>query len=175
MIDSEIEKLLNEINESEVYNFKLNFENYEDEIIYRKSINHLERELKLIRKPFENEAILELTHFGKRVIKKGGWIEYSRIESEKEKRSDKKDIFDFKVSKYRYHTFWWFFAFATLGSGLSIFNFVKGFSPSEKNIQLEKRIEKMELEMEKSRTSKPTQKNTDSLTKSNTIENNQNQ
>lgn len=163
MTDSEIEKYLNEIISSDIYFLKHDFNNETEETIYRKSISYLKDELKLIRQPFSNSTTFELTPFGNRVIKKGGWIEYQRIESEKEKRTDRKDIFDFRVSKFRYHTFWWFFSFALIGFGLSVYNFIYNLSPSEKTIQQEEKIEQMELELEKVQTSILIQKNLDSL------------
>ncbi|MER3373601.1 MAG: hypothetical protein RIM83_03105 [Allomuricauda sp.] len=148
MTDKEIDILLNEINSSELYLLK-DLDDYIEGLKYRKSINYLKDELKLIRQPFSNAEVLELSPLGNRVIKKGGWIEYQRIESEKENHSDKKDIFDFKVSKFRYHTFWWFFAFALIGFGLSIYNFIDNSLPLEKIKMQEERIEKIESELQK--------------------------
>lgn len=162
MTDSEIQNLLNEIHKSELYLFK-DLEDHIAGLKYRKSITYLKDELKLIRQPFNNAEVLELTPFGHRVIKKGGWIEYQRIESEKESRADKKDIFDFNVSKFKYHTFWWFFAFALIGFGFGVYNFIDNLSNSKKTIQQEERIEQMELELEKLRTSILVQKNPDSV------------
>ncbi len=163
MTDSEIEKYLTDIKNSELYVFKENFKDDKESLIYRKHITYLINELKLIRQPFNNATVLELTELGNRVINKGGWIEYKRIESEKINRSDKKDKFDFKVSKFKYHTFWWFFAFALVGFGLSIYNFIDNNSPSENIEKQEERIEKLESELEKIQTTISNKKNPDSL------------
>ena len=162
MSDIEIENLLNEIHNSELY-FYEEPKGHKPMVKYRKSLTYLETELKLIRRAFKNEMIFELTPFGNRVIKKGGWIEYQRIETEKENRTDKKDVFDFKVSKFRYHTFWWFFAFALIGFGLSIYNFTDNLLPSEKIKKQEERIEQMESELKKLQISISIQKSLDSL------------
>ncbi|MBP92686.1 MAG: hypothetical protein CMC55_01050 [Flavobacteriaceae bacterium] len=146
MSDKEIDSLLNEINSNEKY-LIIDWKDELKNITYRKSLSYLMSELKLIRKPFTNEFLLELTPFGKDVIKKGGWIQYQTLLQEKEERTNRKEIFDFKISKFKYHTFWWFFAFALIGFGLSIFNFISGFSPSNDTIEQKKQIRKIESEI----------------------------
>lgn len=93
-----------------------------------------------------------------------GWKfkSYKNIE-EKENRKNKKEIFDFKVSKFKYHTFWYFFIIAIIGFGFSIFNFINSLSPSENTIKQEERIVKMESELKKLQISISNQKNLDSL------------
>ncbi len=146
MSDKEIDLLLSEINSTEKY-LMIDWKDDSKNLTYRKSLSYLMSELKLIRKPFSNEFLLELTPFGKDVIKKGGWIQYQRLLLEKEERTNRKEIFDFKVSKFKYHTFWWFFAFAIIGFGLSIFNFISDFSPSNYTIEQKKHISKLESEI----------------------------
>jgi len=52
---------------------------------------------------------------GAEIIEKGGWLKHLEREKVKSDRIEKKDVFDFKVSKFKYHTFWWFFGFAIIG------------------------------------------------------------
>jgi len=69
--------------------------------------------------------------FAKPFLKKGG---FQKIENE-EKIKNRKDTFDFKVSKFKYYTFWWFFTFALIGFGLSIYNFANSLR-SEKSTKV---------------------------------------
>lgn len=100
---------------------------------------------------------------GVEIVEKGGWLKHLEREKIKSDRTEKKDILDFKVSKFKYHTFWWFFGIAIIGFGLSVYNFKSNLIPS-KNIKLqEERIDKMESELKTLRISILNQKNLDSL------------
>ena len=110
-----------------------------------------------------NDHMLNLTKLGYEIQRKGGWIEHLKREKIKVKRTDRKDFFDFKVSKFRYHTFWIFFGIAVIGSGLSFFNFKENLKPSKNIKQQEERIDKLESELETLRTSILNQKSLDSL------------
>jgi len=97
--------------------------------------------------------------FAKPFLKKGG---FEKIEQE-EGIQKRKYNFDFKLSKFKYYTFWPIFIFAFIGFGLSLYNFINNLSPSEKTKQQEQRIEKMESELNKLQTYILEQKNLDSL------------
>jgi hypothetical protein len=100
---------------------------------------------------------------GAEIIEKGGWLKHLEREKIKSDRIERKDVLDFKVSKFKYHTFWWFFGFALIGLGLSVYNFTDNLSPSKNIKQQEDRIEKMELELTKLQTSISDKKNLHSL------------
>jgi len=116
---------------------------------------------KLIDSP--NDKMLDLTKLGYEIVRKGGWTEHLKREKIKVKRTDRKDFFDFKVSKFKYHTFWLFFGIAIIGFGLGVFNFIGNLKPSKNIKQQEERIDKMESELESLQTSILNQKSLDSL------------
>jgi hypothetical protein len=97
--------------------------------------------------------------FAKPFLKEGGFVKIENAE----KTQNRKDDFDFKVSKFKYYTFWWFFAFALIGFGLSIYNFTNSLG-NEKDIETkDKKKEQKELELTKLQTSILNQKNLYSL------------
>ncbi|WP_298902638.1 hypothetical protein [uncultured Psychroserpens sp.] len=61
-------------------------------------------------------------------LEKGG---FEKIEK-KEKRKEQKEKFDFNISKWKYHTFWWFFALAIFGGGYSAYDFINGLNNNDK-------------------------------------------
>ena len=91
MNDNSIDKLLTEINSSKNYQLE-SFRKHDDEIKYRKEINYLIDELKLISRPFTNAAFLHLTVFGNEVMKKSGWIKYI-----KDKENNDNEIYSNKI------------------------------------------------------------------------------
>ncbi|AIN75169.1 hypothetical protein SAMN02745938_1261 [Flavobacterium psychrophilum DSM 3660] len=114
-----------------------------------------------------NEHMLNVTKLGYEVVRKGGWNKHLERERIKSERSDKKDIYDFKTSKWKQKTFFWFFGFAVIGSSLSVYNFAVNLSPTEKEKKLQQqqelKIHKMEEELTKLHISTLVQKNLDSL------------
>jgi hypothetical protein len=97
--------------------------------------------------------------FAKPFLKKGG---FEKIENT-EKTQNRKDAFDFKVSKFKYYTFWWFFAFALIGFGLSIYNFTNSLAEKKDTEAKDTKKEQNELVIKKAKTSLLDQKNLDSL------------
>jgi hypothetical protein len=97
--------------------------------------------------------------FAKPFLKKGG---FEKIENT-EKTQNRKDAFDFKVSKFKYYTFWWFFAFALIGFGLSIYNFTNSFSDKKDTEAKDTKKEQNGLVIKKAKTSLLNQKKLDSL------------
>lgn len=97
--------------------------------------------------------------FAKPFLKKGG---FEKIENT-EKIQNRKDAFDFKVSKFKYYTFWWFFAFALVGFGLSIYNFTNSLVSKEDTEAKDTKKEQNKLVIKKAQTSILNQKNLDSI------------
>jgi hypothetical protein len=97
--------------------------------------------------------------FAKPFLKKGG---FEKIENT-EKIQNRKDAFDFKVSKFKYYTFWWFFAFALVGFGLSIYNFTNSLVSKEDTESKDTKKEQNKLVIKKAQTSILNQKNLDSI------------
>lgn len=93
--------------------------------------------------------------FAKPFLKNGG---FQRLEH-KEKKQNRKEDYDFIVSKFKYYTFWWFFAFAFFGFGLSVYNFIKDReNGKDAEIENKNKVQK-ELVIKKAQTSISIQKN----------------
>jgi len=97
--------------------------------------------------------------FAKPFLDRGG---FEKIEL-KESRQNRKDFLDFNVSKFKFYTFWPIFIFAFVGFWFSVSNFVNNRKNQESAKGQEQRIEQMELELTKLRTSILNRKNLDSL------------
>lgn len=93
----------------------------------------------------------------------GGHFKYKKYLEEKSKQSDKKEKSDLKLSELKLKTFWWFFGFAFIGFGLSVYNFTNDLSPSKSIKQQEEQIEKIESELKKIQSSILVQRYLDSL------------
>ena len=154
-----LDKLLTEIHNTKNYQFET-FRKNEQEIEYRKEINYLLDELKLIRKPFSNSSILELTQFGNKVMDKGGWISYCQNEEKKESENEKRKIELEKaelenlqsitiLNKWLLKSKWW----PHIISGISIFIAIifgsLSIYTSDKNSKLEEDFNKMNTTIEK--------------------------
>lgn len=126
----------------------------------KKAIIDLMKIEQLIEAP--NEHMINVTKLGYEVVRKGGWIKYIEIERIKSVQLLKKDIFDFKLSKFKYHTFWTVFVFAFVGFGFSVSNFINSRKNQENTNLQEQKIEKLELELTKLQTSILNKKNLDS-------------
>jgi hypothetical protein len=69
--------------------------------------------------------------------------------AEKETIELEKSILDIKLKKWQLKTFWWIFAVAIIGSGLSIYNFTNNLLTSKITENQEVKIQQMELELKK--------------------------
>ena len=161
-----IESLLNEIHKTDYYIMPF-ADNFTSNMEYKIYVNHIEimiEEFGLINHFKTKSSTLYLTKFGKKVISHyGGWLKYLEIEKIKSHRIERKNIFDFRISKFQYYTFWPVFIFAFVGFGFSIFNLINDQENKDKTKLQEQQIEQMELELTKLQTSILNQKNLDSL------------
>ena len=87
-------------------------------------------------------------------IKKYGSYSNFYLQNEKIlKRREQKEIFDFKTSKWRYYTFLWWFGFAILGGGYSVYDIIERLTttktPTQEQISTTTTIEP-EVEKQKS-------------------------
>ena len=73
------------------------------------------------------------------------------------------EIFDFHVSKWKYHTFWWFFALAIFGGGYSAYDLISNLTTKEYDQSKQILIKETQSVKSKSHTSSSDQKNLDSL------------
>ncbi len=97
--------------------------------------------------------------FAKPFLDRGG---FEKIEN-KEHIQNRKDDFDFKVSKFKYYTFWWFFAFALIGFGLSVYNFTNSLNNEKVIVNTVTKTSQNTLEIKKSQTSVSNHNTKDSL------------
>lgn len=81
---------------------------------------------------------------------------------------------DAKISNWKVKTFWWFFVFAFIGFGLSVYNFINSLTTKEDIQQKGITPEEMESELSKLRTLILNQRNHDSLKFPNSEPNKQN-
>jgi hypothetical protein len=100
---------------------------------------------------------------GAEIISKGGWLKFIEREKIKTELSDRKERYDFNLSKWKHNTFWWFFGFAIIGFGLSFYNFIIALTPSKEIEKQAQHIENMESELTKLHISISVQKSLDSL------------
>ncbi|APZ47711.1 hypothetical protein BW723_16040 [Polaribacter reichenbachii] len=121
MRDEEVNKILEKLNNQEypLYPVLENDIDYDDPIKLAEKITenvnfqYLEDELKLIKR-VENVkaefALYSLTSKGRRVLRKGGWLEYLKIKDKIEQRKEDKEEFELKItkaqSKYPYLPYW---------------------------------------------------------------------
>lgn len=97
-------------------------------------------------------------------IKKGIGVEkYLEKTLLKQEREEQKLINDAKISNWKAKTFWWFFVFASIGFGLSVYNFINSLTIKEYTQPKGITPEEMESELSKLRTLILDQKNLDSL------------
>jgi len=78
-------------------------------------------------------------------------------------RQEQKVIFDFHVSKWKYHTFWFFFALAIFGGGYSTYDLISNLTKPKSNQSKQNPIKEKESAESKSHTLILNQKNPDSL------------
>lgn len=163
---NKIESLLNQIHKSDYYVMPF-ADDFNSNIEYKIYVNHIEimiEEFGLINHFKTKSSTLYLTKFGKNVVSNyGGWLKYLEIEKIKSDRIERKNIFDFNISKFKFYRFWPIFIFAFIGFGFSVSNFINNQKNQENAKLQEQRIEQMELELTKLQTSILNQKNLDSL------------
>ena len=87
-----VDNTLREIATGNPYELKRNFRKDDEERFYRQCMSYLIDDLGLIKQPFKNSPVLQLTPFGLEVIGKGGWIKYteSKRSAEKEVEENRK-------------------------------------------------------------------------------------
>lgn len=131
------------------------FADYSEFIEYRKLINLILDEYKLIKKPFTNSLDIVLTKLGTEVINQGGWIKYLENEKLKEQIENEKlnaELENLKtsteVNKFLLKTKWLPHVVAILSFLFSIYVFFDAKDDSKKLEQrigiLEKIIQKTE-------------------------------
>tara|TARA_R110001599_G_scaffold215998_5_gene414277 strand:+ start:4257 stop:4685 length:429 start_codon:yes stop_codon:yes gene_type:complete len=130
MKDIEIEKLLNEINNSGLFSFKENEpEKHVDIVKYRRNLQYFQKELKVIRQSFSNKDFFELTAFGNLIMRKGGWIKYQKEILLKEKIEFEKAKTDLTLAKKMLEEFPKTKLFSRIGAfigiGLAILELIK--------------------------------------------------
>ena len=80
------------------------------------------------------------------ILKKhNSYSNHGRNQQEKEDRAERKEIFDFRVSKWKYHTFWWFFALAIFGGGYSAYDFITNLTKNKAGVHDSTSIKQTEL------------------------------
>lgn len=104
MNNTKVDQLLSEINKTPDYYLKRqeDFPTAADYIDYHDLILYLLNDLKLIRKPFDNDIRLRLSRTGIEVIERGGWIKHLEVEKSEAKISLEKDIYDFLSKRWSY-------------------------------------------------------------------------
>lgn len=102
---------------------------------------------------------------GAEIINKGGWLKHLERERIKTIRADRKDVFDFMLSKFKYYTFWPIFIMGIFGGVYSGYDFIKNLTKQECVQPKQMTKEEMELELTKLRTSISIHNNLDSLHK----------
>ena len=138
MKDTKIEDLLNKIAITE--NYEMQNQKTEAEIIeYRKLILYMMNDLKLINQPISNRKIFALTKFGNEVMETGGWLKYVELEKIAKDRKEKKEYFELRMTKWKYHTFWWFFGLACFGGLYSAYDIIDKLRTNKGEIGAEER------------------------------------
>lgn len=136
--------------------------------MYENVKNRILHEYKLLEFVKDSKNIVQFTKKGWEASRTGMAV-YIR----KKEIKEQKDIFDFKVSKWKYYTFWWFFTLAILGGGYSIYDFVERLIMKKSNNQEEiSTITSKEFQpgkRESQNTLALDQKNIDSLSNSKTL------
>lgn len=145
-----IDKILFEVHSNS--NYKIldedDFDEYLEFIEYRKTINSMLDDYKIIKKPFTNSLDIVLTKFGVEVVDQGGWFKYLENEKLKEQfESDKVNI-EFEnlksateVNEFLLKTKWLPHIVAIISLLFSIYIYFDNRNDSAK---LEKRIEILE-------------------------------
>jgi len=120
----------------------------------------------------EYNCFIESTGITQKFINQGGFFQSEKETKELEKKQAKldelefeKSIIDLRLKKWQVKTFWPIFFFAIIGTGLGVYNFINSFSPSKDSEIVEKRVEKMEVELKKLHSTISIQKTKDSLNK----------
>ncbi|KAA2218465.1 hypothetical protein [Maribacter flavus] len=110
---SDLDILLEEISKSNGYFFenesKYNFENDPDGLDsfqLKMGIINYALSQNLIRQPFTNETLLQITPTGLNVLKHGGWREYLNYKDKIEKRDNKQSELNLKISEFQIKTKW---------------------------------------------------------------------
>ncbi|MFV5698441.1 hypothetical protein ACM55H_08740 [Flavobacterium sp. ZT3R17] len=88
MNDQLVDNSLWEIATGNPYELKRNFRRDDEERFYRQSISYLIDDLGLIKQPFKNSPVLQLTPFGLEVIGKGGWLKYTQSKKSAKKEAE---------------------------------------------------------------------------------------
>ncbi|NKI28244.1 hypothetical protein HCG49_16950 [Arenibacter sp. 6A1] len=103
-------------------------------------------------------------------LTQGGFSKIEKDAAEQEKKRAHKEhlelegsITSLRLNKCKLKTFPWFFSFALIGAGLSVYNFIQSLRPTKTAIQHSERLEKMQAEIETLHTYISLQKNQDSL------------
>ena len=109
--------------------------NFEDNNEYKNYIRAFEELDELGLLAIVKNSNIRITPLGKKVYEEIGIENYIQDLNKKEKRKSKKERFDYSVSKWKYHTFWWFFALAIFGGGYSAYDFISKYKTVGKEIK----------------------------------------
>ena len=149
MNNDKIEEILNDISNSSEYEVKFedDFNSWEEFQEYLSLINLLNDELKIIYKPFRNRKVFYLNSEGTKIIKKGGWLQYLKVEEEKSIQNSEKDRIDFLSKKWIYKTRllpYFLSLSALIFSGVNLY-----FANSKKTEaeELKKELQKIKIEI----------------------------
>ena len=140
----------------------------EVDFLFEKMTNTIDEVADITIGKFSN--VIKANEITKIFLKQGGFSATEKKDNElKEKEAEKERIdfensfIDLRLKRWQLKTFWWFFGFAFIGFGFSVYNFINNLSSSKNVERLEQRIDKMELELKKLQTLPLFQKNPDTL------------
>jgi hypothetical protein len=154
-INTEIEKLINEINNLPKYN-ELREDDFYDDKIDNETINQNFRNYQasvqlaidemLITRSFTFKRNLYLTPLGKKIIRKGGWLKHLEFEDNKTKRETEKDEYDFKTKKWIYKTRFLPYFISGLALIISVLSYFKKDKEATKSVKLKTEIETKKIQ-----------------------------
>lgn len=148
---------------------KLTYDAIKKNVLSSKTIQEIEYLVKQIEESEHNPAKIKIGRWEiyfldtsdiKGFLKNGG---FEKIEK-KEKRKEEKEKIDFRVSKFKYYTFWPLFGIAILSAFYSGYRFFIENPKTSKSIkELQQTTEKMAKEVDKLQISISNQKSLDSF------------
>lgn len=84
-------------------------------------------ELRLLKKLPRGDRLVVLTEKGEDIIDQGGWIKYLAKEKLKKDRVDRKEKYEYWMSKWKVYTFWISLFLGALGGVYSIIKIISSF------------------------------------------------
>lgn len=89
-------------------------------------------DLGLIKKLNKGAYLFVLTDFGDAIIAKGGWKKHLTKEAERKLKAERKEHYDYLMSKWKYITFWFSLFLGTVGGFYSIYKMIFEADTKEK-------------------------------------------